>query len=161
MPRRGTLIAYLQRDDSVSGFPTVLIPASWERHIGERVAGVTCAAVWPLGVSGASVIGGELRNHADVFFHAYTLVIHATLPRALFVLTGHPYVLAQLADRIASDALPWTRTWADLPALRASADPVATSSLSSWPTEHIVGGVRRLMVRIASFTDDDAEGGAT
>ncbi|AKF06090.1 hypothetical protein [Sandaracinus amylolyticus] len=158
MPRRGTLIAYVRRDDAVAEVPTVLVPTSWYLERADRIGAITLASVWPLGREGSSVIGGALREHRDVFFHAWLLVAHASLPRALFVLTGHPFVLQHLADMVAADALSWTRTWASLVDLRADATTLAQQVRAQWPVEHIDGGLVRILARVAGFEDDDAEG---
>jgi hypothetical protein len=162
MARRGTLIAYVRRADGVV-FPdgvarsTLLVPSSWTLRPEACAPPATLASVWPLGIEGSSVIGGQVREHRDVFFHAYMMVPHASLQRALFVLVGHPYVLARVSDMVASDALSWTRTWANLADFRADATTLAQQVRASWPVEHTDGGVVRLLARVAGYDEDDAE----
>jgi hypothetical protein len=154
MARRGTLIAYVRRDDTVADFHTLLVPGSWEllRESDKW------ATVWPLTRTGSSVIGGQLRQHRDVFFHVCLMVAHDTLPRALFVCVGHPFILQQLADMIAADGLAWTRTWSTLAAFRADNTALAVQVRAAWPADHLDGGVHRIMARMAGFEDDDGEG---
>jgi len=154
MPRRGTLIAYVRRDDTDPLFPTLLVPGSWTLAYESH----QWATVWPLTKVGSSIIGGQLRQHNDVFFHVRLMVAHDTLPRALFVCVGHPYILQQLADMVAADGLAWTRTWDTLTAFRADNTALAVQIRAAWPTDHLDGGVHRIMARMAGFEDDDGEG---
>lgn len=148
MARRGTLLAYVRRDDTIPADPTVLVPASWA--LVRESSG--WATVYPLGRTGSSVVGGQMREHRDVFLHAWLGFAHASLARACFVVVGHPYALGYLADRVAADALAWTRTWASLAELRADVGTTATLIKSAWRA-----GAIELPSRIAGFDDDDAE----
>lgn len=156
------MIAYVRRadlaTDAFGSFPTLLVPASWECIPQERLGNVTLSFVYPFTRFGESVIGGSLRQHNDVFFLAWMMVPHATMLRALFVLTGHPFVLQRLADMIASDGLSWTRSWPDLPSFRADDTTLAQQVRVQWPTEHTVGGTARLIARGQGLEDDDGEG---
>lgn len=156
MPRRGTLIVFGPREDAPDAYPVPNAPEGW----AVRRESNGLATVWPLGTEGASVIGGELRAHAGVFFHAWWVQSHATLPRALFVCVGHPWVLERLADFIAASKLAWARTWASLGELRGDGTAVAVALRAAWPAAEIDGGAVRLLRRVAGFDDDDAEGGA-
>jgi len=153
MPRRGTLLAYVRRDDADPSRPGLVVPSTWTKshESSEVFSGVE--TVWPLGREGSSVISGVDREHADVFFHAWLSAVHATLPRAVFVCVGHPIVLERLAERIAADGLPWTRTWSDLPSFRADVTTLAVQLRAVWRAEGVI-----LPVRLAGFEDDDGEG---
>lgn len=134
-------------------YPTILVPPDWTL-VRESDKWAT---VYPLGTAGTTVIAGEERNNAAVFFHVRLMVGHATMPRGLFVCVGHPFILDHLADRIAADKLPWTRTWSALAELRADVTALAVQTLTNWPLDQLDGTTRRLMSRIAGFDDDDGE----
>lgn len=95
-----SLIALI-RADAVLDAPAV--PQSWQRQVESN--GWT--SVYPLGKADGR------------FFSARLILRQAANPtRALFVCTGPAAMLDRLATAIAADALPWTKTWATLAALR-------------------------------------------
>jgi hypothetical protein len=158
--RRGTLLA-LVRASVVDGHAAPLVPAGW---LVQREA-ADWSTVYPLGREGSSVVAGQVREHREVFFHARAMATVGSFspPRVAFACVGHPWVLAYLAARIASDGLAWTRTWATLADLRADATAAAVAVKDAWRDERAEGdaGERvRLLARMAGFEDDDAEGSA-
>lgn len=134
-----------------------LVPASWDVVI-EADRWVT---LYPA--------GREARP--DVYFHCRLVVRDPSFAtgataRAVFVCTGARAVLDRLADRIASDALPWTLTWTTLAALRAQAGVVATRLRNAWPDERPrdgqdppqpIGTLVAHWRRMADFDAEDAE----
>lgn len=150
-----TLIA-LVRADAVLDAP--IVPAQWEAQV-ESNGWTTC---YPLG-----------KGRADVFFHARLILRQAGNPqRALFVCTGPAAVLQRLADAIASDALPWTRTWASAAALRADGGAIAQAAKAAWPDDRQrpntgtleapvlgapIGPIVALRARMAGYDAEDAE----
>jgi hypothetical protein len=144
--RRGTLIAYIRAQADADA---PMIPGTWSLVEESN----RWAAIYPLGRIARS----------DVSFHARLLVRRTgfTPHRGLFVCVGAPVVLQALADRIAADGLPWTKTWATLAALRSDLTEPAVTLKTSYPDERPEGdsGERvRLFARMAGFADDDAEG---
>jgi hypothetical protein len=150
MARRGTLLAFIRA--TPAPLDTPLVPGSWdvtpEAH--------RWSTVYPL---------GRLAR-PDVFFHARLIVRDSGTPtRAMFVCVGAPVVLQALADRIASDGIAFTRTWATLPLFRADAQATAATIRAAWPDErprdaglNPIGTLVALWSRMAGFDDDDAEG---
>jgi hypothetical protein len=116
----GAILAYIRAEADIDA---PMIPASWWRTI-ESSRWVT---IYPL--------GREARP--DVMFHARLIMRHPSFPgRALFICTSpSAAILAHLADRIAADALSWTRTWSTLAELRADATTLATQIKAAWPDE--------------------------
>jgi hypothetical protein len=158
MARRGTLLALI-RASVIDGHTAPLVPVGWE--VVREAA--DWSTVYPLGREGSSVVGGQEREHRDVFFHARAMATVGafTPPRVAFACVGHPWVLVRLADRIAADGLAWTRTWTKLADLRADATTAATAVKAAWRDERAegdAGDVVRLLARIAGFEADDAEG---
>lgn len=148
MARRGSLIVYA-RTHATLDMP--LIPASWD---AEQSAS-RWAPIWPL---------GRVSN-PGVFFHARLMIRRASFTpnRGLFVCVGTPVVLAHLANRIASDGLPWTLTWASIAEFRADARPAVAALRAEYPDERPrvsdvpVGALLALHARVAGFDDDDGE----
>jgi hypothetical protein len=143
-----TLLAFI-RAHATDSAP--LIPAQWDRTIEDD----RWATVYPLG----------RVARPDVFFHARLVLRDPNdATRALFICTSdRPAMLVHLADRIASDNLPWTRTWSSLAALRADATALAVRLRGAWPDErprdennNPVGALVRHLRRMAGF-DFDAE----
>lgn len=153
MARRGTLLAYIRAHATLD---QPLVPGSWA--ITQEAS--RWASVYPLGRPGPVC-------------HAKLIARTSGNPtRAMFVVTGAPAVLQYVADLIAADALPWTRTWASLAALRADVGAVAVGIRAAWPDERrrawsgppgalIDGGPLGTLValhfRMAGFDDDDGE----
>ena len=139
------MVAFVRRDDS-GARPSLLVPASWDKVLeADR-----WDTIYPLG----------RIAQPGVFFHARLIFAHATLPRGLFVVCGTPAVLQYLADRIAEDALSWTRTWANLGALRDDPTPAVQTMITEIIDERPAGDIgsrARLFSRIAGFEDDDGE----
>ena len=134
------LIAYV-RADAVLDVPVV--PVSWELVQADN----RWCAVYPLGRPG-------------VFFHARLIARASGQPtRAVFVCTGASAVLSRLATQITADGLPWTQTWASLPALRADAGATATAIKAAWPDERPggTGTLVALWARMAGALSEDAE----
>jgi hypothetical protein len=138
------LIALIRAEVAPTDAP--LIPAGWDRIIESD----RWCTIYPLG----------RVARPDIFFHARLVLRDVTTPtRALFVCTGPRVVLDALAARIAADALPWTRTWLTLSALRADNTAAAIAIRNAWPDER-PGGVGTLVAhwrRMAGFYDEDAD----
>lgn len=137
------LLAFI-RADAVLDVPVT--PGSWDVVPADNR---WCAA-YPLG----------RVARPDVFFHARLIARASGNPgRALFVCTGPAAVLSRLATQIAADGLPWTQTWASLPALRADAGTTATAIKAAWPDERPggTGTLVALWARMAGFNAKDAE----
>lgn len=143
------LLAYIRAE--VAPLHAPLIPGSWDRVIEDD----RWSTIWPLGRAA----------RPEVWFHARLVLRNDTTPtRALFICTGERVVLNALADRIAADALPWTRTWLTLAEIRADATALAVGLRAAWPDERprndlgqpigtLVGHWRRM----AGFVHEDAE----
>lgn len=113
-----TLIALIRAEAAPLDAPVV--PGSWDRIIE---ASRWCS-LYPL--------GREDGRH----LHARLVLRDSDTPtRGLFVCTGPRAMLDALADRIAADSLPWTRTWATLAALRADPSAAAVAIRAAWPDE--------------------------
>ncbi len=145
--RRGSLIAYIRVHPTLD---QPMVPAGWD-VVQESSR---WSSVYPLGRAA----------RPDVMFHARLMIRRTGFSphRALFVCSGAPAVLSELTARVASDGLPWTLTWADLPALRADATPAVVTLRSEWPDERRAGdagAIVRLLSRMAGWDGDDAEGG--
>lgn len=155
MARRGSLLAYIRAHATLD---QPLVPASWD--VTQEAS--RWSSVYPLG-----------RTSTDVSFHARLMIRRTgfTPHRGLFACVGTPAVLQALADRIAADALAWTRTWATLAAFRADTVPAIVALRGEYPDERPrlwsgdppvdggpIGTLVALHARMAGFDDDDGEG---
>lgn len=135
-----TLIAYIRADPSID---TPVVPVTWEVSVENN----RWTTLYPLGRGGVS------------FFARLIARTSGTPTRALFICTGGTVVLNRLASQIATDGLPWTQTWTNLPALRADAGALAVAIRAAWPDERPggLGSLVGLYSRMASFPSDDGE----
>lgn len=143
------LIAYIRASTEIDA---PLTPPGWD--VVPEVDG--WSTVYPLG----------REEDVDVFFHARLVARHPSMPgRAIFVCTGPRAVLDRLAGRIAADALPWTRTWLTLAALRADGSGVAAQIRALWPDERpldeqgqpigtVVGHFRRMAGAVGESAEE-------
>jgi hypothetical protein len=141
MARLGTLIAYIRAHSTLD---QPLVPAGW--HVVQEDTG--WASIYPLG-----------RERSDVVIGARLMIRRSgfTPHRGLFVIIGSAAARQYIVNRVAADALPWTLTWADLPAFRA--DAAVQTLRGEWPPAEVIAGLARLGVRL--WHDDDGEGGPT
>lgn len=143
-----SLLAFIRADASLD---VPVTPQGWDVAPEDN----RWATIYPLG----------RVARPDVFFHARLIARASNNPgRALFVCTGPGPVLTRLATAIASDALPWSATWASLPALRADAGPTATAIKNAWPDErpldadgNPVGVLVALYARVAGYEAESGE----
>lgn len=70
-------------------------------------------------------LGREARP--DAFFHA-RLVGRTAPQRGIYVVLGPRPLLDMIDARIAADALPWSRSWLGLAAMRADTSPLAVAA---------------------------------
>lgn len=137
-----TLLALIRADAAPLDAPVV--PVAWTRVVE---ADRWCS-VYPLGrVDGRHI-------------HMRLVLRDAGTPtRAVFVCTGPASMLTRLADRIAADGLPWTRTWATLAALRADGSAAAVAVRAAWPDERPRGAGTLVAHwrRMAGSLAEDAE----
>lgn len=117
-----TLIALIRAEAAPLDAPVV--PGSWDRIVEAH----RWCSLYPLG-----------REDSRHIHMRLVLRDSGTPTRALFVCTGPSAMLARLADRIAADGLPWTRTWSTLAALRADASAAAVAIRAAWPDERPQG----------------------
>lgn len=149
-----TLIAFITADPTLDA---PAIPPTWDRQVESN----RWTTVFPLG-RGAPSFSARLMARAA-----------GNPTRALFVCVGPAPMLTRLAAAIAADALPWTKTWATLVALRADAGAIATAIKAAWPDERQhtwtgtppgalvdggpIGTLVALLGRIAGADAEDAE----